>query len=39
MRQHAACRNMAGKSTLLRTTAAGVIMAQLGMYVPAASAT
>ncbi|CED82378.1 Mismatch repair ATPase MSH6 (MutS family) [Phaffia rhodozyma] len=31
--------NMAGKSTLLRTTAAGVIMAQLGMYVGAESAT
>ena len=31
--------NMAGKSTLLRMTAAGVILAQLGCYVPAASAT
>ncbi|WVR03374.1 hypothetical protein IAU60_000365 [Kwoniella sp. DSM 27419] len=30
--------NMAGKSTLLRMTAAGVIMAQLGCYVPAATA-
>ncbi|KAK8845368.1 hypothetical protein IAR55_006081 [Kwoniella newhampshirensis] len=30
--------NMAGKSTLLRMTAAGVILAQLGCYVPAASA-
>ncbi|KAG8933876.1 DNA mismatch repair protein msh6 [Tulasnella sp. 419] len=30
--------NMAGKSTLMRMTAAGIIMAQLGMYVPAASA-
>ncbi|KAL7412649.1 muts domain V-domain-containing protein [Mrakia frigida] len=31
--------NMAGKSTLLRMTAAGIILAQLGMYVPASSAT
>ncbi|TXT07396.1 hypothetical protein VHUM_03116 [Vanrija humicola] len=30
--------NMAGKSTLLRMTAAGVILAQLGCYVPAAKA-
>lgn len=30
--------NMAGKSTLLRMTAAGVIMAQLGSYVPALKA-
>ncbi|WVQ80465.1 hypothetical protein IAT38_002570 [Cryptococcus sp. DSM 104549] len=30
--------NMAGKSTLLRMTAAGVIMAQLGCYVPASRA-
>ncbi|KDQ07318.1 hypothetical protein BOTBODRAFT_167161 [Botryobasidium botryosum FD-172 SS1] len=30
--------NMAGKSTLMRMTAAGVIMAQLGMYIPAKSA-
>ncbi|KAL7425166.1 DNA mismatch repair protein msh6 [Cryptotrichosporon argae] len=30
--------NMAGKSTLLRMTAAGVILAQLGCYVPAAEA-
>jgi len=29
---------MAGKSTLLRMTAAGVILAQLGCYVPAESA-
>jgi ATPase subunit of ABC transporter with duplicated ATPase domains len=31
--------NMAGKSTLLRMTAAGVIMAQMGCYVPASQAT
>jgi DNA mismatch repair protein MSH6 len=30
--------NMAGKSTLLRMTAAGLIMAQLGCYVPAREA-
>ncbi|KZO95305.1 DNA mismatch repair protein Msh6 [Calocera viscosa TUFC12733] len=30
--------NMGGKSTLMRMTAAGLIMAQLGMYVPASSA-
>ncbi|TFK72470.1 DNA mismatch repair protein Msh6 [Pluteus cervinus] len=30
--------NMAGKSTLMRMTATGVIMAQLGMLVPAAKA-
>ncbi|WVQ93995.1 hypothetical protein IAU59_001073 [Kwoniella sp. CBS 9459] len=30
--------NMAGKSTLLRMTAAGVILAQLGCYVPASRA-
>lgn len=30
--------NMAGKSTLLRMTAAGIIMAQLGCYVPARKA-
>jgi hypothetical protein len=30
--------NMAGKSTLLRMTAAGIIMAQLGCYVPAREA-
>ncbi|KIJ41375.1 hypothetical protein M422DRAFT_172322, partial [Sphaerobolus stellatus SS14] len=30
--------NMAGKSTIMRMTAAGVIMAQLGMLVPAKSA-
>lgn len=30
--------NMAGKSTLLRMTATACIMAQLGMYVPAATA-
>jgi DNA mismatch repair protein MSH6 len=29
---------MAGKSTLLRMTAAGIILAQLGCYVPARSA-
>ncbi|KAH8919876.1 hypothetical protein BT69DRAFT_1336919 [Atractiella rhizophila] len=31
--------NMAGKSTLLRMTCVGVILAQLGCYVPAAKAT
>ena len=31
--------NMAGKSTLLRMTAAGIIMAQMGCYVPAQQAT
>ncbi|KAF7338601.1 DNA mismatch repair protein [Mycena venus] len=30
--------NMAGKSTVMRMTATGVIMAQLGMYVPATEA-
>ncbi|KAG8973234.1 DNA mismatch repair protein msh6 [Tulasnella sp. 425] len=30
--------NMAGKSTVMRMTAAGVIMAQMGMHVPAKSA-
>lgn len=30
--------NMAGKSTLLRMTAAGIIMAQMGCYVPARKA-
>lgn len=30
--------NMAGKSTLLRMTAAGIIMAQMGCYVPARQA-
>ncbi|KAG9034241.1 DNA mismatch repair protein msh6 [Tulasnella sp. JGI-2019a] len=30
--------NMAGKSTVMRMTAAGIIMAQLGMYVPAEAA-
>ena len=30
--------NMAGKSTLLRMTAAGIIMAQMGCYVPASKA-
>ncbi|EKM76737.1 hypothetical protein AGABI1DRAFT_78171 [Agaricus bisporus var. burnettii JB137-S8] len=30
--------NMAGKSTLMRMTAIGVIMAQLGMFVPASKA-
>lgn len=30
--------NMAGKSTMMRMTAAGIIMAQLGMYVPAEAA-
>ncbi|KAJ7756787.1 muts domain V-domain-containing protein [Mycena maculata] len=30
--------NMAGKSTVMRMTATGVIMAQLGMFVPAAEA-
>lgn len=29
---------MAGKSTLLRMTAAGIIMAQMGCYVPASKA-
>jgi DNA mismatch repair protein MSH6 len=30
--------NMAGKSTLLRMTAAGIILAQMGCYVPARKA-
>ncbi|KAG8888505.1 DNA mismatch repair protein msh6 [Tulasnella sp. 332] len=30
--------NMAGKSTMMRMTAAGIIMAQLGMFVPAEAA-
>ncbi|KAG8987176.1 DNA mismatch repair protein msh6, partial [Tulasnella sp. 427] len=30
--------NMAGKSTVMRMTAAGVIMAQMGMHIPAKSA-
>ena len=29
---------MAGKSTLLRMTAAGIILAQMGCYVPASNA-